>query len=101
VEIDPGTFLERLAAALIARRAEWRAGGFAPIRQAWLVRAHPVGTPLWIVNGGQRVSGRFRTLAEDGALLLDGDDGALHMVHAGDVWQVAPMDSPQARTGEG
>jgi len=101
VEIAPGAFLDRLAAALVVRRAEWRVNGFVPTRKAWLARAHPAGTMLWIVNGGQRVSGRFRTLAEDGALLLDGEDGAMHMVHAGDVWQVAPVDTPQAGTGEG
>jgi len=105
VEIAPGPFLDQLAAALVTRRAQWCAEGFAPIREAWLARAHPVGTPLWIVNGGQRISGRFRTLAEDGALLLDGNDGALHMVHAGDVWQAAPIGPPaaglQTNQGEG
>lgn len=105
ITIGPGPFLDGLAAALIARRAHYREAGFAPVRAAWLARAHPAGTLLWIVNGGARVSGRFRTVAEDGALLLDGDDGALHMVHAGDVWQVPPMDpaaiGPDAYKGEG
>ncbi len=96
VEIAPGDFLQRLADALIAWRAQWRASGFAPVREAWMARAHPAGTPLWIVNGGERKSGRFRTLAEDGALLLDGDDGRLHVVHAGDVWQAAAQGLAQA-----
>lgn len=97
--IDPRDFLARLAGAFSARRVEWRAGGLAPIRVAWLARAHPPGTPLWVVNGESRIAGRFRDIAEDGALLLDGDDGVLHQVHAGDVWQKAPGTG--TRTGEG
>jgi BirA family biotin operon repressor/biotin-[acetyl-CoA-carboxylase] ligase len=97
--IDPRAFLARLADAFAARRLEWRSAGLAPIRLAWLARAHPVGTPLWVVNGGHRIAGRFRDIAGDGALLLDGDDGVLHQVHAGDVWQTAPGAGLQA--GEG
>ena len=90
VTITPAACVAQLADAVAARRAQWRAEGFLPIRDAWLARAHPAGTRLRIVNGGQEIAGAFRTLADDGALLLDGDDGALHVVHAGDVWQMGP-----------
>lgn len=90
VAVPPRDFLAQLAATFDARRAQWRAEGLAPLRLDWLARAHPPGTPLWVVNGETRLSGRFRDIAADGALLLDGDDGALHQVHAGDVWQAAP-----------
>jgi BirA family biotin operon repressor/biotin-[acetyl-CoA-carboxylase] ligase len=90
VEARPGAFLEQLATAFSARRRMWRAAGFGAVRADWLARAHPPGTPLWVTSGGQRVAGRFRDLADDGALLLDADDGVMHRIHAGDVWQVAP-----------
>lgn len=99
VAIGARDFLERLAVAFAARRLTWRAEGLAPLRLDWLARAHAPGTPLWVVNGESRLAGRFRDIAPDGALLLDGDDGVLHQVHAGDVWQEAPRAGPGA--GEG
>lgn len=90
IRIEPGPFLELLAAQFEARRMQWRDEGLAPLRLDWLARAHAPGTPLWVVNGERRIAGRFRGIAADGALLLDGDDGHLHQVHAGDVWQTAP-----------
>jgi BirA family transcriptional regulator, biotin operon repressor / biotin---[acetyl-CoA-carboxylase] ligase len=93
---DVGVFVaaadvaEALARAFAARRAEWRAGGLAPIREAWLARAHPIGTPLWVSSGEGRIAGAFAGLGAEGALLLDGADGARHVIHAGDVWRATP-----------
>jgi BirA family biotin operon repressor/biotin-[acetyl-CoA-carboxylase] ligase len=82
---------ERLAQALAAAfsrwRGVWRSQGFGAIRTAWLARAHPLGTRLWL-RGDPPREGAFAGIAEDGALLLDGVDGR-HMVHAGDVWTMA------------
>jgi BirA family transcriptional regulator, biotin operon repressor / biotin---[acetyl-CoA-carboxylase] ligase len=67
-------------------RTLWRASGFAPIRMAWLARAHPVGTPLIARLGTEDVPGRFHDLAPDGALLLALDDGGIRAIHAGEVF---------------
>jgi BirA family biotin operon repressor/biotin-[acetyl-CoA-carboxylase] ligase len=89
---DAGVFVaaadvaERVAAAFAERRAQWRDGGFAAVREAWLARAHALGTALWVTSGEGRIEGRFAGLGDDGALLLDGADGARHVIHAGDVW---------------
>ncbi len=91
---------EVLARAFAARRAEWRAGGLAPIREAWLARAHPIGTPLWVTSGEGRIAGTFAGLGADGALLLDGADGQAHVIHAGDVWG-APAGAAAGREGQG
>jgi BirA family biotin operon repressor/biotin-[acetyl-CoA-carboxylase] ligase len=77
---------ERVAAAFAVRRGQWREGGFAAIRDAWLALAHPLGTALWVTSGEGRIAGTFAGLGADGALLLDGADGARHVIHAGDVW---------------
>jgi BirA family biotin operon repressor/biotin-[acetyl-CoA-carboxylase] ligase len=95
VTVDAALFAERLAAAFGARRAQWAAGGFAAIGADWLALAHPVGTPLWVSAGEGRIGGRFAGLNAEGALLLDGDDGRVHVIHAGDVW-----GSPPAIAGE-
>jgi BirA family biotin operon repressor/biotin-[acetyl-CoA-carboxylase] ligase len=81
---------EQLAVAFARRRAEWRGGGFAPTREAWLARAHPIGTALWVTSGEGQIAGAFAGLGDDGALLLDGVDGAAHVIHAGDVWGAPP-----------
>ena len=67
----------------------WTEEGFWPIRQAWLSRAHPIGTPLRASLGGRTEEGTFAGLDEDGALLLDTDQGRKRIV-AGDVGGVSP-----------
>ena len=88
--IAAADFAGRLANAFAVRRAQWREGGFDATRADWLARAHPVGTPLWASQQEDRVAGRFAGLDPDGALRLDGDDGRVHVIHAGDVWGVPP-----------
>jgi BirA family biotin operon repressor/biotin-[acetyl-CoA-carboxylase] ligase len=80
--VDPGPFLERLAAAFGTWLARWRAEGLAPIRAAWLAAAHPHGTALTTND----VQGRFDGLDESGALRLRLEDGGLRIIHAGDVF---------------
>jgi BirA family biotin operon repressor/biotin-[acetyl-CoA-carboxylase] ligase len=67
----------------------WTEEGFWPIRQAWLSRAHPIGTPLRASLGGRTEEGTFAGLDEDGALLLDTDQGRKRII-AGDVGGVSP-----------
>jgi BirA family transcriptional regulator, biotin operon repressor / biotin---[acetyl-CoA-carboxylase] ligase len=65
---------ERVAQSLLFRLDHWRGmrerEGLAPIREAWLARAHPAGTPLSLKLGEQEIEGEFAGLAEDGSLLL-------------------------------
>lgn len=63
--------LDRLAAAL----ARWRGEGFAPIRSAWLARAHPLGTALSVRLPEGVIAGRFAGLDPAGALLIETADG--------------------------
>jgi BirA family transcriptional regulator, biotin operon repressor / biotin---[acetyl-CoA-carboxylase] ligase len=74
----------RLLSDLAAWLDVWQQDGFAPIRTAWLARAHPVGTPLRLMAGDRLVSGRFADLAPDGALIIDTDEGRARFV-AGEV----------------
>jgi BirA family transcriptional regulator, biotin operon repressor / biotin---[acetyl-CoA-carboxylase] ligase len=70
---------EDVTNAVLARLADWqvvqKCEGFAPVRAAWLARAHPLGTPLRVAGTGTARQGRFAGLAEDGALLLETDAG--------------------------
>jgi BirA family biotin operon repressor/biotin-[acetyl-CoA-carboxylase] ligase len=63
--------LEKLAAALAARLAEWRREGFETVRAAWLARAGPIGAEVDVKLGTELVRGRFAGLDREGALLLE------------------------------
>jgi BirA family transcriptional regulator, biotin operon repressor / biotin---[acetyl-CoA-carboxylase] ligase len=82
--VTPEALLRRLAASFEIWLERWRTQGLAPVRAAWLAAAHPIGTPL--VSGG--TEGTFDGLDETGALRLKLADGAIRVVHAGDVFLV-------------
>ena len=76
---------EALAPALCARLDHWLAilaSDPAPLRNAWMSRAHPEGTAL-TVDGGRR-SGVYAGLDHDGALLLREGD-RITALRGGDV----------------
>ncbi|HEY7811040.1 MAG TPA: biotin--[acetyl-CoA-carboxylase] ligase [Allosphingosinicella sp.] len=79
---EPGSFLEQLAESFARHLARWRSQGIAPIRAAWLERAHPQGTALTTPEG----EGLFDGLDETGALRLRLPHGEVRLVHAGDVF---------------
>lgn len=64
----------------------WRQFGLAPLLARWLTAAHPIGAPLSVhAADGSRVAGTFAGLEPDGAMRLRLADGAVHVIHAGDV----------------
>jgi BirA family biotin operon repressor/biotin-[acetyl-CoA-carboxylase] ligase len=64
----------------------WRESAPELVAQAWLARAHPIGTPLAVHSSAdERISGRFDGIEPDGALRLHLDSGALEIVRAADV----------------
>jgi BirA family biotin operon repressor/biotin-[acetyl-CoA-carboxylase] ligase len=75
---------EKLLSALASWIEVWRQDGFAPIRTAWLARAHPVGSALGVRLADRFVTGQFAGIDTDGALLLDTPQGRGRIV-AGDV----------------
>jgi BirA family biotin operon repressor/biotin-[acetyl-CoA-carboxylase] ligase len=75
----------------------WKAEGFAPVREAWLARAHPKGTKLNVRLPTATLTGAFEDLDADGTLVLAGEHGALHRIAAGDVY----FASSAATTEEG
>jgi BirA family transcriptional regulator, biotin operon repressor / biotin---[acetyl-CoA-carboxylase] ligase len=73
-----------LLARLGVHLADWRTGGFAPIREQWLNRSYPVGAAIRAHVDGQPVAGHFAGLDVDGALLLDTAKGRQRIV-AGEI----------------
>ena len=84
--MTPQAFAPLLAASFARVLAAWRPADPAAFAQAWLARAHPVGTPLDVHSGpGERISGRFDGVETDGAMRLRTQSGAVEIIRAGDV----------------
>ena len=83
----PQAFAPILAASVARLIRLWRQSEPSLIAQAWLARAHPLGSELAVHGGGTNdiVSGRFDGLELDGALRLRKADGQVEIVHAGDI----------------
>ncbi len=83
---DPAQALAHLAKAFDAWRVVWAEGnGFSHIRSAWLARALDLGTELTVKAGQDVISGRFRGLDTDGAMLLGSPSGHERRITFGDV----------------
>jgi BirA family transcriptional regulator, biotin operon repressor / biotin---[acetyl-CoA-carboxylase] ligase len=86
---DPATFLDYLAEAFGEIVAQWRTEGLGPILSRWQERAHPVGAPLSVsLPDGTSLEGVYEGLDPSGALKLCLADGAVRVIHAGDVFLV-------------
>jgi len=82
----PAALLDELAAAFRHWRETWAIHGFPPIRAAWLARASGVGARIVARLGSESPEGIFTGLADDGALLIQLDDGSTRAIHAGEVF---------------
>lgn len=84
-EIEPKAFAPLLAGKFAQLLQAWRTSEPAQFAQAWLARAHPLGTPLEVHSGpGERIAGTFDGIEPDGAMRLK-RDGMIDIIRAGDV----------------
>ncbi len=86
--VAPGVMAAAFIGRFVVWLAVWRQHGFAPIRDAWLVRAAGLGEPIQVRLERDTLHGRFVDLDNDGALLLDMPGGS-RRVAAGEVFPVA------------
>lgn len=84
--IGPEAFAPLLSTSFGRLLQLWREREPALVAQAWLARAHPIGTELTVHSGSEeRVSGRFEGIDPDGALRLRRANGRVEVMRAGDV----------------
>jgi BirA family transcriptional regulator, biotin operon repressor / biotin---[acetyl-CoA-carboxylase] ligase len=82
----PQAFAPLLAGSFARLLDVWRQSQLALLAQAWLTRAHPVGTNLKVHSTAEEtVSGQFDGIELDGGLRLRRSDGSLEVVRVGDV----------------
>jgi BirA family biotin operon repressor/biotin-[acetyl-CoA-carboxylase] ligase len=85
-KVSPEAFAPVLAASFARLLELWRCSSPGLLAQAWLARAHPLGTQLTVHAGAdETVSGTFDGIEPDGALRLRRADGVIETVRAGDV----------------
>lgn len=80
IELTP----ESVADEVLARIGNWQDADAALITQAWLSRAHAIGTPIEVEAWGQRLSGHFAGLAQTGELLLQ-HENRIEAISTGEV----------------
>jgi BirA family biotin operon repressor/biotin-[acetyl-CoA-carboxylase] ligase len=85
VSIAPEAFLELLAPAYALWEDQLVSFGFAPIRNAWLARAARRGETVTARTGTETYEGRFETLDDGGALVLQTARGRI-AIPAADVY---------------
>jgi BirA family transcriptional regulator, biotin operon repressor / biotin---[acetyl-CoA-carboxylase] ligase len=85
----PGATVAATLEAMLDRferwHAVWRDRGFAPVRDAWLARAHGIGAPIQVRLPRETLEGVFRDIDARGALMLETATG-LRAITAGDVF---------------
>lgn len=85
VGVTPEAILAVLARRFLDWYDRWRQYGFAVLRPAWLERAQGVGTPIRVRLPQTVFTGVFLGLDENGALLLDTENGR-RRIEAGEVF---------------
>lgn len=84
-DVSSGAFAPILAGKFAQILGMWRTAEPNQFAQAWMTRAHPVGTPLRVHNiPGELVSGTFDGIEPDGAMRLR-RDGMIDVIRSGDV----------------
>lgn len=83
---EPAELLESVAQRFLAWYERWRREGFGPLREAWLAHALGLGQPIEVRLDHETLAGRFATIDDAGALVLDLPDGRRRLVGAGDVF---------------
>jgi BirA family biotin operon repressor/biotin-[acetyl-CoA-carboxylase] ligase len=85
IEVNRESFLRRLIQDLDRCYGDLEQSGFEPLAPRWEAHFGLRGQRVRVELIDQVVVGRARGIAQDGALLVQGDDGTLQKVIAGDV----------------
>ena len=85
LRVEPETFLNHLAPAFARWEARLTTTGFAPLRTEWLAHAARLGDTIRARTGTAVHEGRFETIDDTGALVLQTSTGRMS-IPAADVF---------------
>jgi BirA family biotin operon repressor/biotin-[acetyl-CoA-carboxylase] ligase len=83
--LDHDVVFSKLLAQIANQYQIWQQEGFAPIREAWLERAHDLGQEMLITVGQNQIHGQFMGLSPEGALLLKEENGFIHQFMSAEI----------------
>lgn len=83
--VSPEALLDHLAPAYAAWEARFRTWGFGPVRTAFLERVARLGTPISARTMTETIGGRFDSIDDSGALVLDTAAGR-RIIPAADIF---------------
>jgi len=78
-------FRDEVLASIARWYKRWQEKGFAPIREAWLKQAYGVGDEITARLPNETFQGTFKTINEQGAIVLELSDGTEKTINAADV----------------
>ncbi|MDP3736896.1 MAG: biotin--[acetyl-CoA-carboxylase] ligase [Hyphomonadaceae bacterium] len=85
VGLSASRLLDALDIAFRARLARLTNDGFAATREDWLAKAAHLGGRVELQPASGRVEGVMKGLGDDGALIIELDDGTVTHVRAGEI----------------
>ncbi len=85
IALSPETMLESFTRHFLAIMVTWKNMGFEPVRRAWMRRAAGIGSEITVRLERETLTGIFKTLDKDGALILL-HDGLEKRITAGDIF---------------
>ena len=94
--VDAQSFLQALIATF-ERRARQARENFSSLLKDWEQAAEGLGKMVSVGKDPDKIHGRFKELASDGALVLELADGTSHTVRAGDVELIREISDDAAR----
>ena len=68
---EPPNILTALLPHLNHWLEQWKIDGFSALQETWTARAGPIGKPLCVHDGAERVEGKLAGFGSSGELLLD------------------------------
>ncbi|MGH1403190.1 MAG: biotin--[acetyl-CoA-carboxylase] ligase [Alphaproteobacteria bacterium] len=86
-DINADTVLSDLRQEFSTLYEQWKREGFTPIRDKWLKNSFPVGTRVSVKIKDNKITGKFQTIDNTGALVITCDNSnKTKTITAGDVF---------------
>ena len=79
---------DRFLGVFMARYEDWERGGFATIKTDWLARSYDIGTGMSVKLPAEIVAGGFVGVSDQGALLLEMENGSIRTITTGEITDV-------------
>jgi BirA family transcriptional regulator, biotin operon repressor / biotin---[acetyl-CoA-carboxylase] ligase len=84
--IDKNNFLEKFTSEFLKNYKIWLSNGLTEIRKEWLARALNIGKQISVKTRFNNISGKFITMNEEGAIVIEVSNGENYILNTGEVF---------------